>query len=76
VVDQQGKALPLRRNYPQAINLVSQHYSKATGQKINVYEITDQVLISEIAHAYSQSGKLRRLRLRTAQSVSSGNQPV
>ncbi|HVZ42865.1 MAG TPA: hypothetical protein VHA82_03560 [Ramlibacter sp.] len=45
------------KNYPQAINIVSQHYSKATGQKINIYEVTDQVLISEIAHAYSQSGK-------------------
>lgn len=45
------------KNYPQAINLVSQHFSKATRQKINIYEVTDQVLISEIAHAYSQSGK-------------------
>ena len=53
---QQGKP-SAAKNYPQAINLVSQHYSKATGQKINIYEITDQVLISEIAHAYGQSGK-------------------
>jgi hypothetical protein len=53
---QQGKP-SAAKNYPQAINLVSQHYSKATGQKINIYEITDQVLISEIAHSYSQSGK-------------------
>lgn len=53
---QQGK-LSAAKNYPQAIKLVSQHYSKATAQKVNVYEITDQVLISEIAHAYSQSGK-------------------
>ncbi|MDW5445066.1 endonuclease NucS domain-containing protein [Polaromonas sp. SM01] len=53
---QQGKP-SAAKNYPQAINLVSQHYSNATGQKLNIYEITDQVLISEIAHAYSQSGK-------------------
>ncbi|WP_264569388.1 endonuclease NucS domain-containing protein [Rhodoferax antarcticus] len=53
---QQGKP-SAARNYPQAINLVSEHYSKATGQKVNIYEIADQVLISEIAHAYSQSGK-------------------
>ena len=53
---QQGKP-SAAKNYPQAINLVSQHYSKATGQKVNIYEITDQVLISEIAHAYGQSGK-------------------
>lgn len=45
------------KNYPQAINLVSQHYSKATGQKTNIYTITDQVLISQIAHDYSQAGK-------------------
>lgn len=53
---QQGKP-SAAKNYPQAINLVSQHYSKATGQKINIYEIADQVLISQIAHAYSQSGQ-------------------
>lgn len=53
---EQGKP-SAAKNYPQAINLVSQHYSKATGKKTNIYEITDQVLISDIAHAYSQSGK-------------------
>ena len=52
----QGK-LSAAKNYPQAIHLVSQHYSQATGQKTNIYAITDQVLISQIAHDYSQSGR-------------------
>ncbi|MGB7501206.1 MAG: hypothetical protein WBM25_02305, partial [Azonexus sp.] len=45
------------RNYPQAINLVSEHYSEATGQKTDIYSITDQVLVSQIAHDYSQAGR-------------------
>ena len=49
---QQGKP-SAGKNYPQAINLVSEHYSKASGQKTNIYSITDQVLISEIAHDYT-----------------------
>jgi len=52
----QGK-LSAAKSYPQAINLVSQHYSKETGQKTNIYTITDQVLISQIAHDYSQAGR-------------------
>ena len=53
---QQGKAAAAK-SYPQAINLISDHYSKATGQKTDIYAINDQVLISQIAHDYSQSGK-------------------
>lgn len=44
-------------SYPQAINLISDHYSEATGQKTDVYSINDQVQISQIAHDYSQAGK-------------------
>ncbi|MCX7111799.1 MAG: hypothetical protein NTX45_17065 [Proteobacteria bacterium] len=53
---QQGKP-SAAKNYPQAINLVSEHYSKSTGQIIDIYSITDQVLISQIAHDYSQAGR-------------------
>lgn len=53
---QQGKA-GAAKSYPQAIHLISDHYSKATGQKTDIYAINDQVLISQIAHDYSQSGK-------------------
>ena len=53
---QQGKA-SAAKSYPLAINLISNHYSKATGQKTDIYAIDDQVLISQIAHDYSQSGK-------------------
>lgn len=45
------------RNYPQAINLISAHYSEATGQKTDIYSINDQVLVSQIAHDYSQAGR-------------------
>ena len=53
---QQGKA-GAAKSYPQAINLLSDHYTKATAQKTDIYAINDQVLISQIAHDYSQSGK-------------------
>jgi len=53
---QQGKA-SAAKSYPQAIKFISDHYSEATGQKTDVYAINDQVLISQIAHDYSQSGK-------------------
>lgn len=45
------------KSYPQAINLISAHYSKETGQVTDIYAIPDQVLISQIAHDYSKSGK-------------------
>lgn len=48
------------KSYPKAINLISAHYSKETGQKTDVYAIPDQVLISQIAHDYSQSGKFSK----------------
>lgn len=56
---QQGKP-SAAKNYPQAIKLISEHYSKNTEQKINIYSITDQVTVSKIAHDYSQSGKFSK----------------
>ena len=56
---QQGKP-SAAKNYPQAINLISEHYSKNTGQNINIYSITDQVIVSKIAHDYSQAGKFSK----------------
>ena len=44
-------------SYPKAINQISEHYSKQTGQNIDVYKLKDQHKISEIARDYSQSGK-------------------
>lgn len=58
-LSQQGKP-SAAKSYPQAINLISDHYSKNTGQKINIYLITDQVIVSKIAHDYSQAGKFSK----------------
>lgn len=44
-------------SYPKAIHLISEHYSKKTGAPTDIYKITDQSKISELAHEYSQSGK-------------------
>lgn len=44
-------------SYPRAIHLISEHYSKETHRRINIYAIESQLTISEIAHDYSQSGK-------------------
>lgn len=44
-------------SYPKAIHMISEHYSEKTGTQINIYKITDQRKISELAHDYSQSGK-------------------
>ncbi len=44
-------------NYPNAIHNISEHYSNETGQTIDIYEIQNQTLISEIAHDYKQDGK-------------------
>lgn len=45
------------KSYPQAINLISEHYSKEVGQKTDIYAIADQVTVSKISHDYSQAGK-------------------
>lgn len=44
-------------SYPRAIPLISEHYSKETGNKIDIYSFTEQNTISQLAHDYSQSGK-------------------
>lgn len=44
-------------SYPKAINQISEHYSKQTGEKVDIYKLKDQNKISEIARDYSQSGK-------------------
>ena len=44
-------------NYPRAIHLVSEHYSRETNSSTDIYTVTDQVVISQIAHDYSQSGR-------------------
>jgi hypothetical protein len=47
-------------SYPKAIKLISEHYSKETGNNTNIYSIKDQILISEIAHDYSQTGRFSK----------------
>jgi len=44
-------------SYPKAIHLISKHCSEKTGTSTDIYKITDQSKISELAHDYSQSGK-------------------
>ena len=44
-------------NYPQAINLISEHYSSQTGKYINIYAIRDANQLKTIVDAYGQSGK-------------------
>lgn len=45
------------KSYPGAIHQLSEHYSAQTGTPTNIYSITDQHVISEIAHDYSQAGR-------------------
>lgn len=47
-------------SYPKAIHNISAHYSKEIGVETDIYKITDQLRISEIAHDYSQSGKFSK----------------
>jgi hypothetical protein len=44
-------------SYSRAIPQISDHYSQNTGERIDIYAITDQTKISQIAHDYSQSGR-------------------
>lgn len=44
-------------SYSRAINKISEHYSKNTGNSIDIYKLKDQSIISQIAHDYSQSGR-------------------
>ena len=44
-------------SYSRAIPIMSEHYSKEAGMPTDIYAITDQAKISQIAHDYSQAGK-------------------
>jgi len=44
-------------SYSRAIPQISDHYSQNTGERIDIFAITDQAKISQIAHDYSQSGR-------------------
>lgn len=44
-------------SYSRAIPMLSQHYSQNTGSNVDIYSITDQNIISQILHDYSQSGQ-------------------
>ena len=44
-------------SYSRAIIQISEHYSQKTGGKVDIFSITDQAKISQIAHDYSQSGR-------------------
>jgi RecB family endonuclease NucS len=44
-------------SYPSAIPNISEHYSRSTGESVDIYAITDQSKISQIAHDYSQAGR-------------------
>jgi len=44
-------------SYANAIHQISEHYSQNTNTQTNIYEITDQNKISEIAQDYSQAGR-------------------
>ncbi|WP_061038806.1 endonuclease NucS domain-containing protein [Vibrio coralliirubri] len=44
-------------SYSRAIPQISNHYSHNSEEQIDIFAITDQAKISQIAHDYSQSGK-------------------
>ncbi|MCA0934008.1 endonuclease NucS [Vibrio alginolyticus] len=44
-------------SYSRAIPQISNHYFQNTGEVIDIFAITDQAKISQIAHDYSQSGR-------------------
>lgn len=44
-------------NYTSAIHRISEHYSQQTNQAIDIYSITDQTLVSQIASDYRQTGR-------------------
>lgn len=47
-------------SYSRAIPQISEHYSQNTGKNIDIFSVSDQKLISQIAHDYSQSGKFSK----------------
>jgi hypothetical protein len=44
-------------SYPKAISTISEHYSRETGTRTDIYSISNLNSISAIAHDYSQSGR-------------------
>ena len=44
-------------SYSRAIHQISEHYSRSTGEEIDIYSVSDQNIISQIAHDYSQAGR-------------------
>ncbi|WP_428086358.1 endonuclease NucS domain-containing protein [Candidatus Thioglobus sp.] len=44
-------------SYSRAIHKISEHYSQNTETQIDIYAVTEQNLISQIAHDYSQAGR-------------------
>jgi hypothetical protein len=44
-------------NYPQAINVISQHYSNKTGKYIDIYSITDIIFLRNLVKDYEQNGR-------------------
>ncbi len=46
-----------QNNYPQAINLISQHYSSHTGKHIDIYSIKELNQLKIIVQDYEQTGR-------------------
>jgi RecB family endonuclease NucS len=44
-------------SYSRAIPQISDHYSQNTDERVDIFTISDQAKISQIAHDYSQSGR-------------------
>lgn len=44
-------------SYPKAIRIISEHCSTETGYAVDIYAVSNQHLISELAHDYSQAGR-------------------
>lgn len=44
-------------SYPQAINMISEHYSSQTGKYTDIYSIRNLTLLNDIVQAYIQSGR-------------------
>ncbi len=52
-----GRTQNTARGYKNAINRISQDYSQNINQQINIYQIQEQNIISEISQQYSQGGE-------------------
>jgi len=47
----------VQNNYPQVINLISQHYSSHTGKHIDIYSIKDLYQLKKVVQDYEQTGR-------------------